>query len=65
MLRSNGERFGTCFMRKFAILDAFYTIEPSPWSLDFGFHAFPDGFLALFVMRNRRHLKIKNIFAQK
>ena len=49
MLRSNGERFCTCFMRETAILDAFYTIEPSPWSLDFGFHAFPDGFLALFV----------------
>ena len=31
------------------MLDDFYSVEPPPWSIGFGFHAFYGGFLALFV----------------
>ena len=38
-----------CFIAETVISDAFYTTDPHPWNLDFGFHAFSDGFLALSV----------------
>ena len=31
------------------MLDVFYRVEPPPWNLDFGFHAFSGEILALFV----------------
>ena len=48
-LRSNEERFCMYFIEETLISDAFYTIEPPPWTLDFGFHTFSGGFLPLFV----------------
>ena len=48
-LRSNEERFCMYFIEETVISDAFYTTDPHPWNLDFGFHAFSDGFLALSV----------------
>ena len=48
-LRSNEDRFCTYFIKETQISDAFYTIELSLWSLNFGFHAFSDGFLPLLI----------------
>ena len=48
-LRSNEERFCTYFIEETVISDAFYTTDAPPWDLDFGFHAFSDGFFAFFA----------------
>ena len=39
------------------ILDTFYRVEHPPWGIDLGFHAFPDGFLALFVKAHLESLQ--------